>query len=128
MNKQFIKGQKVTYFGPWNNKGVVSYTHAIVHSCGNKQMILVCEATGNEMGRHFSPRAGEPGGSGTFPRVSDSATKLHGFKLARDFKEKRISSLESYIAKSDNPYYIKSVREELSEVIADKINIIENNR
>ena len=126
MKAQFKKGDKVTYFGSWNNKGVSFFTHAIVHSCGSKQMVLICEATGEVMGRHFAPVVGSKNGIGTFPRVSDSATKLHGFGLARDFKANRIANLESYIARSSNPFYIKSVREELNDVIADQINVIEN--
>lgn len=129
--KQFTKGQKVTYFGPWNNKGVVYFTHAIVHSCGHKQMVLICEESGNVLGRHFETAVGEPDWGGTFPRVSETATKLHGFKYAKNYKAKRIESLEKILSNKrheNNTLYLKSIKEELEEIIADKINVIEHNR
>lgn len=77
MAKAFTKGQKVTYIASWDNRGTVYFRHAIVHSCGTKQMVLTDEATGAEMGRHFAPIRGAElsdvtgfNWSATFPRMA----------------------------------------------------------
>ena len=85
MTKAFRKGQEVTHIQNWDNKGTFTYTHAIVYSCGTKQMVLTDAANGREMGRHYQPELGRleasvmdrdgveyqllPGG--TFPRMTD---------------------------------------------------------
>lgn len=55
MAKEFTKGEQVVYVGSWDRKGRVYARPAIVHSCGNKRMVLIDAATGIEMGNHFLP-------------------------------------------------------------------------
>ena len=59
MSKAFNKGDQVTLIGSWDNKGTVFYRDAVVHSCGKKQMVLTCAATGEELGRHYAPVCGD---------------------------------------------------------------------
>ena len=81
----FKKGQEVTYIQNWDSNGTFTYTHAVVYSCGQKQMVLTDAGNGREMGRRFKPELGHleagygdrngiafhvlPGG--TFPRMTD---------------------------------------------------------
>ena len=81
----FKKGQEVTLITNWDSKGTFAYTHAVVYSCGQKQMVLTDAGNGREMGRNFAPAPGrlqagieEKGGvayhylpGGTFPRMTD---------------------------------------------------------
>lgn len=73
MKKAFTKGQPVTYISDWDRKGTVSFRHAIVYSCGAKQMVLTDAETGEEMGRNFRPAVGTH--VGTFPRMSDDEAR-----------------------------------------------------
>lgn len=92
MAKAFTKGQEVTYIADWNRKGTVTFRHAVVYSCGAKQMVLTDAETGEEMGRHFSPKVGsletviENGcyrmAGGTFPRMTDEQAVEAGLKVA----------------------------------------------
>jgi len=60
MAKGFKKGDEVTFINTWDDKGTFSYTHAVVHSCGKKQMVLT-GLDGKELGRHFHPAFHMPG-------------------------------------------------------------------
>lgn len=96
MTKAFKKGQEVTYIADWDRKGTYMYQHAIVYSCGKKQMVLTDAETGREMGRNYNPSLGrleagtemkngveyhcQPGG--TFPRMTDEEAEAQCLKMA----------------------------------------------
>lgn len=82
MAKAFKKGDLVTYLNDWDRKGTVTFRHAIVHSCGAKQMVLTDAKTGEEMGRHFAPELGTIGKPGTFPRMTTEEAQAAGLELA----------------------------------------------
>lgn len=88
MSKAFKKGELVTYVASWDNKGTFYFVQAIVHSCGAKQMVLTSEETGEEMGRHYSPKAGDVetlhmGNWGaTFKRMTDAEAEALCLELA----------------------------------------------
>lgn len=69
--RAFKKGQPVTEISDWDQKGTVGYRHAVVYSCGAKQMVLTCATTGAELGNHFRPEVATFGQLGTFPRMTD---------------------------------------------------------
>jgi hypothetical protein len=51
----FTKNQAVYRISNWDRKGAFAITTATVHSCGKKQMVLNCVATGECLGRNYSP-------------------------------------------------------------------------
>lgn len=77
MSKAFTKGDAVTLLRSWDNKGTVTYTDAIVYSCGAKRMVITCAATGRELGRQFAPvrgsldNVGSFNWQGVFPRMTE---------------------------------------------------------
>jgi len=82
MTKAFNKGDEVTYISDWDRKGTVFFRHAIVYSCGKKQMVLTDAETGEEMGRHFIPARAEIGNAGTFARMTDAEAAAAALALA----------------------------------------------
>jgi len=50
----FKKFQEVTLIQSWDDKGTVSFEHAIVEACGKKQMTLR-HIDGTMLGRNFLP-------------------------------------------------------------------------
>lgn len=82
MTKAFTKGDEVTYINDWDRKGTTFFRHAIVYSCGKKQMVLTDAETGEEMGRHFRPERAEVGGAGTFARMTDAEATAAALALA----------------------------------------------
>lgn len=107
MNKSFKKGQEVTYIASWDDKGTFYFRHAVVYSCGAKQMVLTDAATGAEMGRHFRPEAGDLTDvcgfiGGTFPRMTDEEATATCLALAARYIER---SRAHYIERSSHPSY-----------------------
>ncbi len=87
MKKAFKKGDLVTRIASWDDKGTFYFIHAVVYSCGKKQMVLTDADNGNEMGRHFSPALGEMsarkyGGGNTFPRMTNEEAEAACIELA----------------------------------------------
>jgi len=82
MTKAFNKGDEVTYISDWDRKGTVYFRHAVVYSCGEKQMVLTDAETGEEMGRHFDPVRAEIGDAGTFARMTDAEAAAAALFLA----------------------------------------------
>lgn len=82
MTKAFNKGDEVTYISDWDRKGTAFFRHAIVYSCGKKQMVLTDAETGEEMGRNFTPARAEVGRAGTFTRMTDAEAAAAALTLA----------------------------------------------
>lgn len=97
MSKAFNKGQLVTVFGDWNRRGTVYFRHAVVFSCGKKQMVLTDEATGEEMGRHFAPVMGDM--LGTFPRMTDAEAHAHAAKVGAWIIEREKAHLDGIMGR-----------------------------
>lgn len=55
MGSIFKKGDAVVYVSNWDRKGSIRVRPCVVHSCGQKQMVLHDPVTGEEVGRHFLP-------------------------------------------------------------------------
>jgi hypothetical protein len=81
--KAFKKGDLVTHIQTWNRTGTCTFQHAVVYSCGKKQMVLTCAATGEEMGRHYAPQLGNEFG-GTFPRMTDDEARKAALDAAAE--------------------------------------------
>ena len=84
MTKAFNKGDAVTFISDWDRKGSTFFRHAIVYSCGKKQMVLTDAETGEEMGRHFKPVRAEIGNAGTFARMTDAEATAAAVALAEN--------------------------------------------
>lgn len=84
--KAYKKNDEVTYIADWDEKGTFYYRHAIVHSCGNVQMVLTDAESGKEMGRHFDPTIGLVRNTwrGTFPRMTDEKAEKLCLSIAAD--------------------------------------------
>jgi len=82
MTKAFNKGDEVTYISDWDRKGTTYFRHAVVYSCGKKQMVLTDAETGEDMGRHFRPERAEIGEAGTFTRMTDEEATAAALALA----------------------------------------------
>lgn len=82
MTKAFNKGDEVTYISDWDRKGTTYFRHAVVYSCGKKQMVLTDAETGEEMGRHFKPVRAALGEAGTFARLTEEEATAAALALA----------------------------------------------
>jgi hypothetical protein len=87
MIETFKKSEPVTFIASWDDKGTFYYRHAVVYSCGKKEMILTDAATGEEMGRRFRPVVGinEDGFAGCVRRLTDAEAEAACLKLAARF-------------------------------------------
>lgn len=94
MTKAFNKGDEVTYISDWDRKGTVFFRHAIVYSCGKKQMVLTDAETGEEMGRHFRPYRAETGNAGTFARMTDDEAAAAALALAENILARETAHFE----------------------------------
>jgi hypothetical protein len=101
MTKAFNKGDEVTYINDWDRKGTTYFRHAIVYSCGKKQMVLTDAETGEEMGRHFTPARAEIGGSGTFARMTDAEATAAALALAENILISETAHLERCLQFND---------------------------
>lgn len=70
--KAFTKGEKVTLIKDWDQMGTFCYVHAIVESCGSKVMVLINEASGECMGRHFKAVENMHNDFSVIKRVTDA--------------------------------------------------------
>jgi hypothetical protein len=94
MTKAFNKGDAVTLVSDWDRKGSTYYRHAIVYSCGKKQMVLTDAETGEEIGRHFRPERAELGNDGTFARMTDDEATAAGLVLAVNILARETAQFE----------------------------------
>lgn len=121
MSKQFKKGDKVTVFSSWDNAGTVYAVQAVVHSCGNKRMILTSEATGAELGNNYRPEYLPShcirwDGCKVVHRLGGSELWSTGMALAEYWLKSQRAHLETL---RSNPYYssawIARIESELHE-------------
>jgi hypothetical protein len=126
MTKAFTKGQEVTYISDWDRKGTVTYRHAVVYSCGKKQMVLTDAETGEEMGRHFDPFQGSletvslgygfKMAGGTFPRMTAEEAVEAGLKVAASIQEYERQHFARCLAGNHGAGYDASIRESIAEL------------
>jgi len=119
MSKAFNKSDKVTFINDWDRKGTFYFQHAVVYSCGNKQMVLTDATSGEEMGRHYAPEHGEI--IGTFPRMTDEEATAHCLKAAADYVAAQPEYYERMIKNNserypEDRYYEKSMRADLEKI------------
>ena len=129
--KAFTKNQEVTYISAWSRKGAVIYRHAIVHSCGNKQMCLIDAESGEMMGRHFSPELGRiedidnvigNSASGTFPRMTDEEAHAAALQASANVIAGEIARYEWLIERNADAdhHYLNGLRKDLDEMRANQ--------
>ena len=103
----FKKGQEVTYICSWDNKGTVYFQHAVVYSCGKKQMVLTDAVSGVEMGRHYAPEVGDVATvsgfnwGATFPRLTDAEAEVLCLQLGARIVE---INREQYTVRADGTW------------------------
>jgi hypothetical protein len=118
MGKAFTKGQEVTILASWDNKGTVYYRDAIVHSCGQKQMVLTSAHTGEELGRHFRPVLGDIEQArafwlGVFPRMTEEQAVASCLRAAGlVLKTERTFLAERKAKYSHNTGYIRCIEKD----------------
>ncbi len=111
----FTKNDEVTFIASWDRKGTYFYQHAVVYSCGEKQMVLTCEVTGKEMGRHYTPVVGDV--EGTLHRLSDTAAVAQCLVAATVFLVKEKASIQRLLeCNTGNIHYCKCMQEQLTEL------------
>lgn len=115
MAKAFKKGDLVTRIIDWDHKGTVVYCHAVVYSCGNKQMVLTCAETGEELGRNFAPTMGTPERGGVFPRMTDEAAMEMGLAMATRVAADLTARLTASLNGNHGAAYEAEVRKALAE-------------
>lgn len=93
--KAFNKNDAVTYVCNWDNKGTFMFQHAVVYSCGAKQMILTDAINGEEMGHNFAPAIGDT--EGAFPRMTDDEAIAHCLKAAKKYLPKEAARYKRMI-------------------------------
>lgn len=126
MAKAFTKGQEVTFIADWDRKGTVTFRHAVVYSCGAKQMVLTDAETGEEMGRHFRPQVGslettiQNGGyrmaGGTFPRMTDEEAVEAGLKVAASIQAYEREHFTRCLAGGHGESYDAAIRKNIAEL------------
>lgn len=126
MAKAFKKAQEVTYISDWDRKGTVTFRHAVVYSCGMKQMVLTDAVTGEEMGRHFNPAVGNfetiktPHGiymaGGTFPRMTDDEAVEAGLKIADAIQQYEREHFDRCLSGGHGGGYDASIRKSINEL------------
>lgn len=117
MTKAFKKGDLVTYIDDWDRKGSTYYRHAVVYSCGKKQMVLTDAETGVEMGRNFRPeRASGLGDQGTFPRLTEEEARAHGIALAEVIIEREIERYGHCLTIGAGDAYDSSIRKDIAQI------------
>lgn len=116
MAKAFNKGDQVTYIGCWDRKGTTYFRHAIVYSCGKKQMVLTDTETGEEIGRHFTPARTEIGTSGTFARMTDAEATAAALALAENIIARETARLERCLQIDADEGYKNVIRKDLANL------------
>lgn len=119
MATAFKKGQLVTVLKSYDDKGTVTYQHAIVRSCGVKRMMLTDEATGNDLGdAFFNPKVGSLDSVtgynwyGVFPRMADIDAEAACLVVANKVVALRKARyLELISERGDAEYYNKYIAE-----------------
>ena len=121
--KAYNKGDKVTYITSWDDRGTFAYTHAIVHSCGAKRMVLTNEKSGREMGRCFTPARLESidglaaaGFRGTFPRLDDAQAQALCIAAGNLFVPQLRAQYERKIALANSASYADGIREYIEQL------------
>lgn len=117
MTKAFNKGDEVTYINDWDRKGTAYFRHAIVYSCGKKQMILTDAETGEEIGRRFTPARAEIGRAGTFARMSDAEATAAALALAENILIAQTAHFERCLQnRAAGEGYRNSIRHDLADL------------
>lgn len=117
MTKDFNKGDEVTYIADWDCKGTTYFRHAIVYSCGKKQMVLTDAETGEEMGRHFDPKRAETGNAGTFARMTDAEAAAAALALAKNILANETAHFERCLQKDTaDEGYKNSIRRSMAKL------------
>ena len=120
--KAFSKGEAVTLVQNWDSKGTISIRHAVVYSCGTKQMILTDAVTGDEIGRHFKPFRATATDFGdirvlvaTFPKMSAEDAERVGFILAEKFLgEQRAFYARCIASHGASAGYVQAIEREIA--------------
>ena len=121
MTKAFNKGDEVTYISDWDRRGTALFRHAIVYSCGKKQMVLTDAETGEEMGRHFRPERAEIGRGGTFARLTDAEATAAALALAENILIDQTAHYERCLQNdAAGEGYKSSIRKSLAELHAPR--------
>lgn len=130
MAKAFKKGELVTYISSWDRCGTAIYRHAVVYSCGVKQMVLTDEATGEEMGRHFAPNVGSleytfkdhngwqsfTAAGGTFKRMTDEEAVEACLKVGAADVEYQTAHYERCLAGGHGEGYNNAIRKGIAKL------------
>lgn len=116
MTKAFNKGDEVTYISDWDRKGTTYFHHAIVYSCGKKQMVLTDAETGEEMGRHFRPVRAEIGFAGTFARMTDAEATAAALALAENIIARETADFERCLQLDADEGYKNAIRKNLANL------------
>lgn len=119
MGKAFKKGDRVTHFGSWDDRGTMYYTDAVVMSCGPKRMTLVCEATGAMMGRDFRPAVGTLSDActhngATLLRLMDRDAQAFGLSAATEYIRHKLADAEMRVKLP--AYSMQTVKSRTSEL------------
>lgn len=126
MTAAFKKGQEVTYIADYDRKGTVYFFHAVVHSCGKKQMVLTDAKTGKERGRHFAPRVGSTvteienntykAAGGTFPRLEGEQLQEVAMQIAAEVQKTQREHFARCLAAGHGESYDAAIRRQIEEL------------
>ena len=131
----FTKGQKVTVISIWSEADVnwkgetrnlrMSFDHAVVHSCGKKQMVLQSDAESvSYKGRNFLPTIEQYNGEVVVERLSDEEAIALGNDIAQDLITKRIARQRTLVERMDSSSenYAKQMRQQLAHFETRPVN------
>ena len=112
--KYYKKGQLVTVIKSWDDKGTMYIRDAVVHSCGLKRLILTDANTGEEFGDWYNPenckREAEKGLPGVYDRIDEDVVIDVGLTVARNYINKEVSRIKSFIVNPGSRYTEEDVR------------------
>lgn len=85
MKPAFKKGDLVTHFGTWDNRGTIWFRQCRVYSCGHKVMILTDVKSGEEIGREFRPVKASGLELGTYEAMTDKEAESFCLPLGQAY-------------------------------------------
>lgn len=116
--RAFVKGQPVTYFGSYDDKGTIRVIDLVVYSCGAKQMVLAHPNGDKFAGANFLPQVVqslEPTPSHhtpeVWPRMTAEAAEAHALEMGARFVEGQREHFRNCRERyaTAGPGYLKSI-------------------
>lgn len=122
----FNKGSPVHIIGSYNFQAQIFVRRAVVHSCGEKQMVLVDQATGKAIGCHFQPRQQQTEYRRVLANLTDVQAECVAEAMCDEVRLAEIERCERAISAyqrrcpSHDDSYVLAMKREIEAIRADQ--------